>query len=80
MGAMPSRPIIYDGITNAINEPSALIDTSKPIPIYCPTITCRTGKVNEEKNTMSTKISSILVATKDVIPMTIRPAISTIVY
>jgi len=72
--------MIYEGITNEINEPRALIDTSKPIPIYCPTITCRTGKVDEEKNIMSTKISSILVAAKDVIPIAIRPRISTIGY
>lgn len=55
IGAMPSRPMIYAGITNEIDEPRALIDTSKPIPIYCPTITCRTGKVGEENNIMRTK-------------------------
>jgi hypothetical protein len=46
---MPSRPIIYVGMTNNINEPNVLLETSKPIPIYCPNITCRSGKVNEEK-------------------------------
>jgi len=36
--------MIYEGITNEINEPSALIVTSKPIPIYCPNITAELEK------------------------------------
>jgi hypothetical protein len=72
--------MMYVGIINEINEPRALMATSKPIPTYCPNIVCRTGKVNEEKNIMSTKISSILVATEDVIPIAIRPRTSTIGY
>ena len=72
------RPIIYVGITNEISEPSALIATSRSIPTYCPNITCRTGKFNEDKDITSTKISSMLVAVKADTPIAIRLTIDII--
>jgi hypothetical protein len=80
IGAMPSKPIIYVGITSEISESSTLIATSRPIPTYCHNVTSRTGKVNEEKNIMITKISSMLVAAKADIPIAIRLTISVLSY
>ena len=34
MGTMPSSPMMYLEQLNEINEPSALVATNKPIPIY----------------------------------------------
>ena len=77
MGTMPIKPITWVGTTKEIKDPTILIAISKPIPRYWPNIILRIGKLKEEeKNIMSTKMSSILVAAKAAIPIATKPTIS----
>ena len=76
MGTMHIKPITWVGTTKEIKDPTILIAISKPIPRYWPNIILRFGKPKEEKNIISTKMSSILVAAKAAIPIATKPTIS----
>ena len=77
IGTIPSNPIRYVEIISGKKKPNALTAISKPIPMYWPKITCLTGNMDkEEKNIISKKISSMLVAIKAVTPIATRLMIS----
>ena len=64
----PIRPIANAGIVKASKAANDEITTSNAIPRNCPIITFLARRLGIENNSINTKVSSILVATKAPIP------------
>jgi hypothetical protein len=68
IGMKPIRPITNAGIAKASKAADDEITTSNTIPRNCPIITFLVRRLGIENNSINTKVSSILVATKALIP------------
>ncbi len=76
IGPKPSSEMRLGGTTKTMSEPSTLLAMSSPIPAYCPATTLLATMLEPEKNIISKKMSSTLVAAKATTPIAIKPMAS----